>query len=330
MMETLSDGNDLMTSCPTCGGPFVVDSERGELICPHCGYVVSSAIDEGPEWKAFELDEKANRVRAGAPLTLTLHDLGLSTSIGEEATDSRGKRLDPAMRATVERMRQWQRRVRTADSHERALSIVLGKINELCNSMALPESVAETAAYIYRTSAKKKLAKGKSIMGMATATVYLACRKCGVSRTLKEVAQAAGIEPRSLAKCFRFVVWEVEKDYLPAPHIEKYISKIVNLGNLDPKIEILALQLCRQTQNGISDGRGPVGLAATYVHMSAVMLGQHLPQKEIAEIADVTEVTIRNRCRELLESFRIQQKLMWVDQNHENVRVSVVPGSLPR
>jgi transcription initiation factor TFIIB len=304
------DEDNFRLECHTCGGHLVADSERGELICPWCGYVTSLAVDAGPEWKAFELDEKMNRARAGAPITLTMHDLGLSTDIGNDAFDSHGKHLDPTMLATVQRMRRWQSRVRTADSRERALSIVLGKINELCNRMNLPQSVAETAAHVYRTSAKKRLAKNKSITGMATATVYIACRKCGVSRTLKEVANAAGMDSRSLAKYFRLVVWDVEKEYLPPPHIENYISKIVNMGSLDSKVEPLALELCRRMNDGISSGRGPAGLAASYVYMSTIMLGLHVPQREIAEIADVTEVTVRNRCRELLEGFRVQQKLM--------------------
>jgi transcription initiation factor TFIIB len=174
--------------------------------------------------------------------------------------------------------------------------------------------VAETAAHIYRTSVRLKVAKSKSIMGMTAAVVLLACRKCGVSRTLKEVARAAGIEKGAAAKYFRLILKDVEKDYVPPPSVEKYISKLVNLAKIDPRVEHLALYLSRSTNDSkISSGKAPAGLAAAYVYMSCVMRGEHLPQREVAEIAEVTEVTVRNRCRELLDNYIIRQKLGWAE-----------------
>jgi len=214
------------------------------------------------------------------------------------------------MRATVEKMRKWQSRVRTINSQERGLSIVLARITEVCDNLNLPRNVAETAAHIYRTSVKLKVAKSKSIMGMTAATVYLACRKCGVSRTLKEVARAAGIEKGSVAKYFRLILKDVEKEYVPPASVEKHISKLVNLAKIDPRVEHLALQLSRLTNDSkISSGKAPAGLAAAYVYMSSVMRGDHLPQREVAEFAEVTEVTVRNRCRELLDNYIIRQKI---------------------
>ncbi|MDG6956675.1 MAG: transcription factor IIB [Nitrososphaerota archaeon] len=299
------------TSCPVCGNRLIGDSEKGEQVCPTCGYVTLAPADSGPEWKAMDLEEKNKRVRVGAPTTLALHDFGLSTEIGRTMRDSHGKYLDPAMRATVEKMRKWQSRSRTINSEERGLSNVLSKISELCDALSLPDNVAETAAQIYRTSAKKKVAKSKSILGMTAATVYLACRKCGVSRSLKEVARAAGMEKGSVARYFRLVLKEVEKEYVPPPSVEKYISKLVNIAKIDPKVEHLALTLSRKTSDSrISSGKAPAGLAAAYVYLSSVMVGAHLPQREVAEFAEVTEVTVRNRCREILDNYVIRQEFM--------------------
>jgi transcription initiation factor TFIIB len=314
LWEQKSDDGIYRVYCPVCGSRLIGDDEKGEIVCPSCGYVTSSPADEGPEWKAIDLDEKNKRVRVGSPTTLTLHDLGLSTDISHEMRDSHGKHLDPAMRAKVEMMKKWQSRIRTINSQERGLSIVLAKISEVCNNLNLPRNVAETAARIYRTSVKLKVAKSKSIMGMTAATVYLACRKCGVSRTLKEVSRAAGIEKGTVAKYFRLILKDVERDYVPPPSVEKHISKLVNLAKIDPRVEHLALQLSRQTNDSkISSGKAPAGLAAAYVYMSSVMWCEHLPQREIAEFAEVTEVTVRNRCREMLDNFIIRQKLGWVE-----------------
>jgi transcription initiation factor TFIIB len=310
MWETRAEEGLFSIYCLDCGSKLIGDAERGEQVCPSCGSVTNAREDEGPEWKAVDLEEKNKRVRVGSPTTLTLHDLGLSTDISMEMRDSHGKYLDPAMRATVEKMKKWQSRIRTSNSQERGLSIVLAKITEVCDNLSLPKNVAETAAHIYRTSVRLKVAKSKSIMGMTAAVVLLACRKCGVSRTLKEVARAAGIEKGAAAKYFRLILKDVEKDYVPPPSVEKHISKLVNIAKIDPRVEHLALYLSRSTNDSkISSGKAPAGLAAAYVYMSCVMRGEHLPQREIAEFAEVTEVTVRNRCRELLDNYIIRQKM---------------------
>jgi transcription initiation factor TFIIB len=222
--------------------------------------------------------------------------------------DSHGKGLDSALRPTFERMRRLQTWARTINSKERSLSIVFSKISELCQNLSLPGIVAETAAQTYLATAKTKVAKGRSILGMASAMIYLACRKCGAPRTLKEVARVAGIKKESVARYFRMVVKEVEKEKVPPASVEKYISKLVNMAKLDPKIERLALTISRSTSDSISGGRVPTGLAAACVYISSVMNGKHLPQSEIAEFAGVSEVTIRNRYKEILSNFVINQR----------------------
>lgn len=310
MWERRSDDDIYKTYCPVCGNRLIGDDEKGEHVCPTCGYVTSAPADQSPEWKAMDLEEKNKKVRVGSPTTLSLHDLGLTTEISATMRDSHGKYLTPSMRIAVEKMKKWQSRIRTINSEERGLSNVLSKIGELCDSLNLPDNVAETAAQIYRTSAKMKVAKSKSILGMTAASVYLACRKCGVSRSLKEVARAAGIEKGSVARYFRLVLKDVEKSYIPPPSVERYISKLVNMAKIDPRVEHLALTLSRKTNDSkISSGKAPAGLAAAYVYLSSVMLGEHLPQREVAEFAEVTEVTVRNRCREILENFVIRQEL---------------------
>jgi len=279
-------------------------------VCSSCGFVVyDQAEDMGPEWKAIDPEEKAARVRVGSPTTIALHDYGLTTDIGLGMRDSQGRYLSPYARTQMYRLKRWQRRIRTAPS-ERSLSTVLAKIMELSDALNLPKNVLETAAQLYRSSARLKVAKSKSIAGMTAASVYLACRKCGVGRSLKEVARASRIDKRTAAKYYRLMLKEVESSYIPPPSVGKYISKIVNISKIDPKVERLALQLSRLTEDSkIYSGKAPAGLAAAYVYISSVMLGEHIPQREIADVAEVTEVTVRNRCREILSNYLIRQRL---------------------
>jgi len=297
--------------CPMCGKSLVGDYDKGELICSSCGFVIEDHNEyRGPEWKAIDLEEKEKRVRVGAPQTFLLHDLGLTTEIGTETKDSHGRSLSPYMRMSVKSMKKWQSRIRTVSSEERNLSVVLSKINEFSDALKLPKTVTETAAHAYRILAKKRVAKSRSIIGMAGASIYLACRKFETGRSLKEIAKTIGVDKRTVAKYYRFMLKETEKESIPPTSVGRYVSKLVNVIKIDPKVERLALNLMSETFHSKTfDGKAPAGLAAAFVYISSVLLGERAPQREIAEAAEVTEVTVRNRSREILNNFLIRQRL---------------------
>ena len=166
----------------------------------------------------------------------------------------------------------------------------------------------------YRTAAKMRVAKSKSIAGMAAASVYLACRKHGTGRTLNEVAKASGLERGAVGRYYRLIINEVEKNYVPHQPVQNYISKLVNKGNFEQKIGIVAQKLSKEINDSkLHSGKSPQGLAGAFVYISSVMNGYHIPQREIAEYAEVTEVTIRNRCREILQHYSIKQKLKTIN-----------------
>jgi len=55
----------------------------------------------------------------------------------------------------------------------------------------------------------------------------------------------------------------------------------------------------------LTSGRGPTGMAAASLYIATVLCGERRTQREIAEIAGVTEVTIRNRYKELAQKLDI-------------------------
>lgn len=303
-----------INECPNCRGNLIGDFEKGEVLCPRCGYVAAEQnVDPTPEWKSMDYDERSKRMRVGLPNTLSLHDYGLTTDISGDNRDSHGKFLDPYNRQNAQRMKKWQRRIRTSSSGERSLSTALAKISEAADVLRLPSSIVEDASLIFRKSAKQAVSKSKLISGMAAASLYLACRRSNVNRSLKEIAKAAGIHSRAAAKYYRLLINEVENNYIPPPSVQKYISKLVNKEKINARVERLALELAdKATESEISSGKTPAGLAAAYVYIASVICGEHIPQREIAEFAEVTEVTVRNRCREILEKFVIRQKLKGV------------------
>lgn len=112
--EQNAEVENATVQCPECGSRNLVqDYERAELVCSECGLVVDAEfVDEGPEWRAFDHDQRMKRSRVGAPMTYTIHDKGLSTMIDWRNRDSYGKSISSKNRAQLYRLRKWQRRIR--------------------------------------------------------------------------------------------------------------------------------------------------------------------------------------------------------------------------
>jgi transcription initiation factor TFIIB len=333
--------------------------------------------DYGPESHSNDFEEKSKLTRASGHTSFSLHDYGLRTEISISSKDYSGKNIDYAIVEQMNTMRKWQSRIRVASPKERRLSNVLYKINEICSLLSLPKTITETAAMFYRLFENRSEAKGKSVVCIAAAVIYLACKKCNVVRSLDEIVSPSGSSERSKAnmrlasKYYRSMVMElgtftdsnihsrcgyrhfenlnekptVGRSYLGGSHrlndlslnkrsdqallspptlapthsigisydsypvpvaIDQYISKLANMAKIDTKVERLAIDIAHKTNDHLlADGKSPHGLAAAYIYLASVLLGVSLLQMEISSFAGITEVTIRNRCKDILSSFKM-------------------------
>jgi transcription initiation factor TFIIB len=286
------------------------DYDQGELVCMDCGFVIDNKIaDTGPEWRAFDDEQRAKRTRVGAPLTYAIHDKGLSTLIDWHNRDMYGKDLSPVQMSQVFMLRKWQRRVRVADASERNLAFALSEMSKISASLNLPKSILETAAVFYRKAVKKRLIRGRSIQGVAAAAIYMSCRKCSVPRTLDEIAQVTAVSKKEIGRCYRFLARELD-EFIPPAFPIKYVSKFSNQLFVAGKAEMLAVSILEIANNlRLTSGRGPTGIAAAATYIVSVLAGDRKTQREIASIANVTEVTIRNRYKELMDRLEIQVPL---------------------
>ncbi len=290
-------------ACPECGSTRLMrDYECAELVCMNCGYVIAAKLaDRGPEWRAFDDEQRAKRTRVGAPLTYTIHDKGLSTMIDWHDRDIYGKGLSPGQKAQVYRLRKWQRRIRVSDATERNLAFALSEITKIANTLNLPKNILETASLIYRKAVKEKLIRGRSIQGVTSAAIYLACRQCGLPRTLEEIAQASNVSKKEVGRSYRFLIKELNY-FIPPLKPSQYITKFSNQLTMQGKVEEIAHKILAAAKElKLTSGRGPTGIAAAASYIASVLTGERKTQREIAEIAQVTEVTIRNRYKELVE-----------------------------
>jgi transcription initiation factor TFIIB len=298
-------------SCPECGSTRLMrDYECAEIVCMDCGFVVAAKIaDRGPEWRAFDDEQRAKRTRVGAPLTYTIHDKGLSTMIDWHDRDIYGKSLSPGQKAQVYRLRKWQRRIRVSDATERNLAFALSEITKIANNLNLPKNILETASVIYRKAVKERLIRGRSIQGVTAAAIYLACRQCGLARTLEEIAQASSVNKKEVGRSYRFLIRELDYS-IPPLKPSQYITKFSNQLTMQGKVEEIAHKILAAAKElKLTSGRGPTGIAAAASYIASVLTGERKTQREIAEIAQVTEVTIRNRYKELVERLMFEMSV---------------------
>ena len=282
------------------------DPDNGELVCERCGTVISGKqLSRKPEWRAFDPIQREKLPRTGSPMTLTIHDKGLSTTIGWRNRDYAGRRLSPETRDKLYRLRKWNRRSKITSSRNRNLSQALSLMSKLSNELNLPRNVLETSSMIYRKALKQNLIRGRTILSVVVAAIYTACRQCGVVRSLTDVAEAANIPRKTAARNYRFLHQKLNLD---VPRVQRtgYIKRLVSRLRLYGHTEMLSMRLMEEASNqNLTHGRSPAGIAAACIYVSSRIMDKDLTQHQNAHETYVTEVTIRNRYKELVSNLDI-------------------------
>ena len=298
---------DEITACPECKSEHLVrDYNRGEMTCSGCGLVIDdNFIDSGPEWRAFDAEQNEKRARGGAPMTVMVHDKGLSTDIGWGNRDTYGNVVPTKNRAQLFRMRKWQNRTRASTSADRNLALALKELNRLASKIGLHRQVREEAAMLYRRAVNQNLVRGRSVEGVAAAALYGACRRCEVPRTLNEITEASRASKKEVGRTYRYISRELKLNLQPASPVV-YINRFCRELELSGRVENAAIRILNQAVEAeLTSGRGPTGVAAASIYVASVLYNSRKTQKCIAETVGVTEVTIRNRYKELAENLDI-------------------------
>jgi transcription initiation factor TFIIB len=294
--------------CPNCEGRKIIqDIENGEIVCHDCGYVQKTdTMDRGQEWRAFTLQDRRDKPRAGAPMNVTIHDHGISSSIGYQNRDYAGKRITQEKQIQFYRLRKWNRRAKIESSNQRNLVKALGMLNQLGSEVNAPRSVTETAALVYRQTLSKGGTRGRTINHLVAASLYIGCRICEVSKSLTIISEAADISKKEAAKNYRYLHRLLDRD-IPSINTANIISMLVNKIDTSGEVERLALEILHiASELKITSGKSPSGMAAASVYISCILMGEKVTQGSIATPARVTEVTIRNRYKELVDRLNME------------------------
>lgn len=273
------------------------------MVCEECGLVHSeSHIDRGPEWRAFDADQKKKRTRTGAPMTYMIHDKGLSTMIDWKNRDIFGKEIPAKSRGQIYRLRKWQSRIRVSDATERNLTFALSELDRMASNLDLPKNLRECSAKIYRDAVDAHLIRGRSIEGVAAASLYAACRMYKIPRTLNEIAEVARVDKKEIGRSFRFISNELVLNLNPTKPLD-FLTRFISELKLTQDCQKAAKIIIKIAEiRGLTSGRGPTGVCAAAIYAASILTKERRTQRKIAKISQVTEVTVRNRFSELIEN----------------------------
>jgi len=253
-----------------------------------CGVVlVEDIVDLGPEWRSYDEEQAAKRIRTGPPMSYRIHDKGLGTPM-------------PGLPARTKRLRGI-----SIDSSDKTLALALVEIDRMACALKLPNNIKEETSVLYRKAMNKSLIKGRSIEELVSAMLYITCRRYYVPRTLKEVAAVSRSPLKKIRRAYIFLLRRLEIKLAPADpalYIPRFCSKL----GLREEVRERAIEILKDDKGtGVAKGWGPIGTASAAIYIAAMLSGEKITEKEIAKVAGTTEITIRDRYKELVTRLNI-------------------------
>ncbi len=291
--------------CPECGSiDLTYDEQKGELICNECGLLVEEKmVDTGQDFSG-QFDKTEKKGRGGAPLSIQKFDKGLTTNVGEISDIYK---LEAGQTRKFLRLKKWQERVST--SIERNLRLAMSELRRVASFLNLPSVVRDEASRVYNFVLQRGLVRGRSMESVIAACIYAACRSYNIPRTLDEIAIASDVERKEIGRTYRFIVRKLAIKVTPSSP-KDYISRFASILHLSPKTQNEALKVLKKADiSELTSGRGPAGIAAAALYVAALINDEKKTQREVADVAGITEVTIRNRYKELIEKLELDEKL---------------------
>jgi len=302
--------------CPECGGVNIThDPQLGEVLCNDCGLVIEEEMVDAGSDSGGKFDKGEKKGRGGAPMSMQKFDKGLITNVGEISDIYR---LEPGQTRKFLRLKKWQERVST--SIERNLRLAMAELRVIASYLNLPNVVRDEAARIYNFVLQRGLVRGRSMESVIAACLYTACRSYNIPRTLDEMAIASDVERKEIGRTYRFIIRKLQiKIKQSAP--KDYISRFASVLKLSPKTQNDALKILKRAEEvELTSGRGPAGISAAALYVAALINDEKKTQREVADIAGITEVTIRNRYKELIEKLELEDK---IKQKEEDIKPKV-------
>lgn len=296
--------------CPECQSVnLTYDDQKGEIICNDCGLLIEEKMVDTGQETGGQFDKSEKKTRGGAPLSIQKYDKGLTTNVGEISDIYK---LEHGQTRKFLRLKKWQERVST--SIERNLRLAMAELRRETSFLNLPSVVRDEAARVYNFVLQRGLVRGRSMESVIAACIYAACRSYNIPRTLDEIAATSDVPRKEIGRTYRFMIRKLGIKVRPSSP-KDYIARFSSILHLSPKSQNEALKILKKADiSELTSGRGPAGIAAAALYVAALLNGEKRTQREVADVAGITEVTIRNRYKELIDRLGIEDKLKEFEQ----------------
>jgi transcription initiation factor TFIIB len=287
---------DEQQGCPECDGRVTTNAH--ETVCEDCGLILADEqIDHGPEWREFDEDETTQR-RTGAPNTVARHDRGIGSEIGRKQ-DSQGRTLSGKKRRHLGRLRREHTRAKIGSKADRNLLSGMVEIRRMTAALDFTESLRDQACQLFRTAQNEDVLRGRSIESIASGCLYAACRLNEYPRTFEEIATVSKLDEGKVRMGYKVLNRELELPVPPAG-AEQYLPQIASETGVSNETERRARTLLEDALGDtVARGCNPAGVAAGALYVAGQETGELLTQAETADAADVSNVTVRERYREI-------------------------------
>ena len=295
--------------CPDCGCEHVVyDKEKGEAICGECGLVIDVfSYSLEPEWRGIEPADCEEKARAGMPVSLSIYDMGFATEISFRDRDAHGNWISPVTKTQMRRLRIWNKRNRLFAS-ARNMPNAMSELSRLCDKLLVPHAVKEEAALIYRKVVEAGLIRGREVNAFVAASLYVACRKFGVMRTMKEIANESVAKTCAVRRCYRIIL-EALNIQVPLQDPIAYASRIASAAEISGESLKLAVEILKSARRKrLLCGAHPMCQAAAALYIACKLNGEEKRQADIAAAAGITEVSLRNNIKRICRRLGIRYK----------------------
>jgi len=245
---------------------IVFDPQRGEYICTETGEVIEErVVDQGAEWRAYTEEEKQKRSRTGAPLNFAIHDLGIDTDISKSPEMSRLIKLNKLVKM----------------GNNKTLVYGLQEIERISNLLNLHKAVKDESAIFFKKIYEKGLIKGRNTDVMVATSIYIACRKMKIARTIEEIAKYTNAEIQAIKKYYRLLYWSLNlnlKRYTTRDYIIKFGEN--EMLKLSGKTIRDALDLEEKIRdNPVIIGKDPKAVAGALLYISAFLNNERRTQR---------------------------------------------------
>jgi transcription initiation factor TFIIB len=278
--------------CPLCRGKIVLDIESGENICNGCGLVVGRDLVI-PDATGGDFATKRDATTIAPP-----NHVG-QTFIDRRNVDSRGKKIDMADNMYMMRRLDFQA---SAENSDRSFRRALQEITRITERLGIGSTVQREAMSIYCKASEKDLIRGRSVDGICTAAIYVACRKLSVPRLLQDIIEVASHEDRKHIAPYSKLLFRQLGIHAEQLNAAEYVDYVARNARISSRTQRMALSLLTIIErNPKLSGKRPISIAAAALYLASKKTGENTSQLRIAGATNLTPTTVRKTAADIEE-----------------------------